>query len=112
ELRNFVGELSRELKFSYEIRELSSDEPVKLSEHAINLLEDEAKKLGIKTLTLPSGAGHDAMNLTKLASSVGMLFIPCVDGISHNIAEAINFKDAVAATKILTNALIRLSNEE
>ena len=112
ELRNFVGELSHELKFSYEIRELSSDEPVKLSEHAINLLEDEAKKLGIKTLTLPSGAGHDAMNLTKLASSVGMLFIPCVDGISHNIKEAINFKDAVAATKILTNALIRLSNEE
>ena len=112
ELRNFVGELSCELKFSYEIRELSSDEPVKLSEHAINLLEDEAKKLGIKTLTLPSGAGHDAMNLTKLASSVGMLFIPCVDGISHNTKEAINFKDAVAATKILTNALIRLSNEE
>ena len=112
ELRNFVGELSHELKFSYEIRELSSDEPVKLSEHAINLLEDEAKKLGVKTLTLPSGAGHDAMNLTKLASSVGMLFIPCVDGISHNTKEAINFKDAVAATKILTNALIRLSNEE
>lgn len=112
EIRNFVGELSHELKFSYEIRELSSDEPVKLSEHAINLLEDEAKKLGIKTLTLPSGAGHDAMNLTKLASSVGMLFIPCVDGISHNTKEAINFKDAVAATKILTNALIRLSNEE
>ena len=112
ELRNFIKELSCELKFSYEIRELSSDEPVKLSEHAINLLEDEAKKLGIKTLTLPSGAGHDAMNLIKLASSVGMLFIPCVDGISHNTKEAINFKDAVAATKILTNALIRLSNEE
>ena len=112
ELRNFIKELSCELKFSYEIRELSSDEPVKLSEHAINLLEDEAKKLGIKTLTLPSGAGHDAMNLTKLANSVGMLFIPCVDGISHNTKEAINFKDAVAATKILTNALIRLSNEE
>ena len=112
ELRNFVGELSRELNFSYEIRELSSDEPVKLSEHAINLLEDEAKKLGVKTLVLPSGAGHDAMNLTKLASSVGMLFIPCVNGISHNTKEAINFKDAVAATKILTNALIRLSNEE
>ena len=112
ELRNFVDELSCELKFSYEIRELSSDEPVRLSEHAINLLEDEAKKLGIKTLILPSGAGHDEMNLTKLASSVGMLFIPCVDGISHNTKEAINFKDAVAATKILTNALIRLSNEE
>ena len=112
ELRNFIKELSCELNFSYEIRELSSDEPVKLSEYAINLLEDEAKKLGVKTLTLPSGAGHDAMNLTKLANSVGMLFIPCVDGISHNTKEAINFKDAVSATKILTNALIRLSNEE
>ncbi len=113
DIRNFVAWLlSYDLNFSYEIRELSSDEPVKLSEHAINLLEDEAKKLGIKTLTLPSGAGHDAMNLTKLAKSVGMLFIPCVDGISHNTKEAINFDDAVFATKILTNALIRLSNEE
>ena len=111
ELRNFIKELSGELNFSYEIRELSSDEPVKLSEHAINLLSEEAAKLGIKTLTLPSGAGHDAMNLTKLASSVGMLFIPCVGGISHNIAEAINFDDAIKATQILTNALIRLSNE-
>ncbi|WP_107691523.1 M20 family metallo-hydrolase [Campylobacter concisus] len=111
ELRNFIKELSGELNFSYEIRELSSDEPVKLSEHAINLLIEEATKLGIKTLTLPSGAGHDAMNLTKLASSVGMLFIPCVGGISHNIAEAINFDDAFKATQILTNALIKLSNE-
>ncbi|QPH98627.1 M20 family metallo-hydrolase [Campylobacter concisus] len=111
ELRNFIKELSGELNFSYEIRELSSDEPVKLSEHAINLLSEEAAKLGIKTLTLPSGAGHDAMNLTKLASSVGMLFIPCVGGISHNIAEAINFDDAFKATQILTNALIKLSNE-
>ena len=111
ELRNFIKELSGELNFSYEIRELSSDEPVKLSDHAINLLSEEATKLGIKTLTLPSGAGHDAMNLTKLASSVGMLFIPCVGGISHNIAEAINFDDAFKATQILTNALIKLSNE-
>lgn len=111
ELRNFIKELSGELNFSYEIRELSSDEPVKLSEHAINLLSEEAAKLGIKTLTLPSGAGHDAMNLTKLASSVGMLFIPCVGGISHNIAEAINFDDAFKATEILINALIKLSNE-
>ncbi|WP_462105156.1 M20 family metallo-hydrolase [Campylobacter concisus] len=111
ELRNFIKELSGELNFSYEIRELSSDEPVKLSEHAINLLSEEAAKLGIKTLNLPSGAGHDAMNLAKLASSVGMLFIPCVGGISHNIAEAINFDDAFKATQILTNALIKLSNE-
>ena len=112
DLRDIDKTSLEELNFSYEIRELSSDEPVKLSDHAINLLSEEATKLGIKTLTLPSGAGHDAMNLTKLASSVGMLFIPCVDGISHNVAEAINFDDAVAATKILTNALIRLSNEE
>ena len=111
DLRDIDKVSLEELNFSYEIRELSSDEPVKLSEHAINLLSEEAAKLGIKTLTLPSGAGHDAMNLTKLASSVGMLFIPCVGGISHNIAEAINFDDAFKATQILTNALIKLSNE-
>ena len=109
ELRAFVQDLSRELNFSYEIKELIKDTPVRLSDEVINLLENEAKSLGIKTLRLPSGAGHDAMNMPGIAKLVGMLFIPCKDGISHNINESINFDDAFKATEILAAAMIKLS---
>ncbi|EJP76151.1 MULTISPECIES: M20 family metallo-hydrolase [Campylobacter] len=109
ELRAFVQDLSQELNFSYEIKELIKDTPVRLSDEVINLLENEAKGLGIKTLRLPSGAGHDAMNIPGIAKLVGMLFIPCKDGISHNINESINFDDAFKATEILAAAMIKLS---
>lgn len=32
---------------------------------------------------MPSGAGHDAMNVAPLTDT-GMIFIPCKNGVSHN----------------------------
>ena len=34
-----------------------------------------------------SGAGHDAMNVARVAPT-GMIFVPCKDGLSHNEAES------------------------
>ena len=48
---------------------------------------------GVTPLALPSGAGHDAMALAGLVD-VGMLFVRCKGGISHNPAEAISMEDA------------------
>jgi len=47
----------------------------------------------VTPLALPSGAGHDAMALAGLVD-VGMLFVRCKGGISHNPAEAISMEDA------------------
>ena len=46
-----------------------------------------ATGLGVGTLELASGAGHDAQQLARLAP-VGMIFVPSTRGISHNAAEA------------------------
>lgn len=46
---------------------------------------------------MPSGAGHDAMNIASLAP-VGMIFIPCRKGISHNPEE---YSDLDAIMKVL-----------
>ena len=43
---------------------------------------------GIAPRRLFSGAGHDAMALRQIAD-IGMLFVRCTGGISHNPAEAI-----------------------
>ena len=48
---------------------------------------------------LPSGAGHDGMAMIDLAD-IGMLFVRCEKGISHNPAEAITLADAETAARV------------
>jgi allantoate deiminase len=49
---------------------------------------------------LPSGAGHDAMVMGALCP-MGMMFVRCKDGISHNPAESMTEADAGLAIAIL-----------
>jgi len=49
---------------------------------------------------LPSGAGHDAMVMGALCP-MGMMFVRCKDGISHNPAESMTEEDAGLAIAIL-----------
>ena len=55
---------------------------------------------GITPRLLPSGAGHDAMALEAI-TDIGMLFVRCEGGISHNPAEAITAADAGTAARAL-----------
>ncbi len=59
---------------------------------------------GIRPLRLPSGAGHDAMAMAALCP-VGMLFVRCRGGISHNPAESIMGADAETAMRVLLRVL-------
>lgn len=97
---------------TYTLKQLSKDTPTVLDKEIITLLNEEARNLGIETMELPSGAGHDAMHMPHVAELTGMLFIPCKDGISHNVAEEIIMEDAFKATQLLTQSLIRLANKE
>lgn len=54
------------------------------------------RMLGHEPITLSSGAGHDAMSFEALCP-MGMLFLRCKGGISHNPAESITEADADAA---------------
>ena len=48
---------------------------------------------------LPSGAGHDGMAIIDLVD-IGMLFVRCKGGISHNPAEAITLDDAGTGARV------------
>jgi allantoate deiminase len=54
---------------------------------------------GIAPRRLPSGAGHDGMAIIAIAD-IGMLFVRCKGGISHNPAEAISEEDAGVAARV------------
>jgi len=49
---------------------------------------------------LPSGAGHDGMAIVAIAP-IGMLFVRCAGGISHNPAEAVALADIAAGARVL-----------
>lgn len=112
---NLVNELivhvTRKRGLTYTLKQLTKDIPVKLSEKVINIIEKEANFLKIPYIKLPSGAGHDAMHMPEVSEFTGMIFVPCKNGISHNVLEEVNFKDVFMATEVLTKTLITLANE-
>jgi N-carbamoyl-L-amino-acid hydrolase len=66
-----------------------------------------ARLYGLKSLDMPSGAGHDAQNMSAIAPS-GMLFVPSVDGISHSPREFTSDADVVKGANVLLGTVLRL----
>jgi N-carbamoyl-L-amino-acid hydrolase len=87
---------------------MDKTEPVVPSAKIIDLMKEEANKLGYPFISLPSGAGHDAQILASV-TDVGMIFIPCEDGISHSPDEKINWEDLEKGANLLLQVLIRLA---
>jgi allantoate deiminase len=54
---------------------------------------------GLLVRRLSSGAGHDGMAIIDLAA-IGMLFVRCEGGISHNPLEAITHEDAELSARV------------
>lgn len=63
-------------------------------------LDAAVTSTGIKLHRLPSGAGHDGMAMQDLCD-IGMLFVRCKGGISHNPAEAVTGEDVEAGAQVL-----------
>jgi N-carbamoyl-L-amino-acid hydrolase len=59
---------------------------------------------------LYSGAGHDAMQIARIAPSA-MIFIPCKDGLSHHEAESITPEQAEAGANVLLHTLVELAEQ-
>jgi N-carbamoyl-L-amino-acid hydrolase len=66
-----------------------------------------ADALGLVSLSMPSGAGHDAQSMAHLGP-VGMIFIPSVKGISHAPEEFTAPEDVTHGTDVLLRTLLAL----
>lgn len=70
----------------------------------IAALSGAVERIGVRPLRLVSGAGHDGLAMIALCP-IGMVFVRCAGGISHNPAEAIEVEDADAAVRVLIEFL-------
>ncbi len=91
-------------------RSLARFEPVEFDPRIVELVSATARDQGIEPLPMPSGAGHDAQMLARVCPS-GMIFIPSVDGISHNPAEHTDPADLEAGANVLLHTMVSLAGE-
>jgi allantoate deiminase len=98
--------IRRDLEISWNITWDHQPEPC--DAELVTLLETSAEKLGVPHMLIPSGAGHDAQQMAKVAR-IAMIFVRSKDGRSHTPAEFTSVEDATAGIEVLTAALHRLA---
>lgn len=74
--------------------------PTPCSELVRGAVERACGRLGIRPHALPSGAGHDGMQLTDLCP-MGMIFVRSKNGVSHSPDEWSSKEDCTAGANIL-----------
>jgi beta-ureidopropionase / N-carbamoyl-L-amino-acid hydrolase len=91
----------------FEFKEINVNLPAPTDTRIRQLISDSAKELGLSTKLMPSGAGHDAQDMARLAP-VGMIFVPSVGGISHSPREFSRPQDIANGANVLLHALLKL----
>ena len=110
-IKEFINVVCEKRGLSYTIEPIAQDHPVAMHPAMIREIERAVKEAGIEYMTMPSGAGHDAMHWADVVPT-GMIFIPCREGISHNPAEYTEMDDIVTGAEVLDKVLRNLSSEE
>lgn len=90
-------------------RRLARFEPVAFDPMVIDLVEQETAALGFTHMRMPSGAGHDAQMLARVCPA-GMIFVPSVKGLSHNVREFTEPDDLIDGAQILLQVVLKLAN--
>lgn len=83
---------------------LSKSEPIRVEPFIQKVIEQSCQDVGL-SIKLPSGAGHDANQLAKIAP-IGMIFVPSRDGRSHCPEEWTDFQDIALGVQALLRSVI------
>lgn len=91
-----------------EIEEQLFVPPTPLSAELHQALSHHAQALGLKSRTMVSGAGHDAMIMAAIAPT-GLVFVPSHKGISHAPEEWTDFEQLARGVDLLFCAVFELA---
>ena len=110
-LEHAVADIENDTRVSISIERSSVWESSAFDERGVSVTTNAADTLGMthkRTLTL---AGHDATNIKEQSPAL-LIFVPSVDGISHNEREYTSDDDLVAGVDLFTEVLRRLVCDE
>jgi allantoate deiminase len=97
-------DIARRRKLAVEVRPVGANVAVQCSPQMRKLLAEAVRGVGVRPIELASGAGHDAVVMSSL-TEVGMLFVRCKGGVSHNPAESVTTEDVSVALDVTSRFL-------
>lgn len=100
-------EIGRATGTTFAFQETVSSAPALADAGVMDAIEASAVKLGLTRQRMPSGAGHDAQELARIAP-MGMIFVPSVGGISHSPREFTRAEDVTRGADVLFNAVLAM----
>lgn len=88
---------------------LSEGLPTPCADLVQSKIWEAAQACGLDSMSLTSGAGHDAVYMAQIAPT-GMLFVPCHEGRSHCPEERITQQQASNGCRVMQKALKSLDH--
>jgi beta-ureidopropionase / N-carbamoyl-L-amino-acid hydrolase len=107
-LAALLERLAAEEQLSITTRDLARFATVRFAPEMVAMVEEVAGAHGYSSRRLPSGAGHDAQMMARICPA-GMIFVPSVDGLSHNVKEHTEPEDLQAGADVLLGMVLRLA---
>jgi beta-ureidopropionase / N-carbamoyl-L-amino-acid hydrolase len=107
DVRALVGGHSRVNALPITIDQAAQIPATLMTASIVDAFEGAAHDLGVGSMRLASGAGHDAMMLARRIPT-GMLFVPSIAGRSHDVSENSHVADIVTGAQVMARAVERL----
>jgi beta-ureidopropionase / N-carbamoyl-L-amino-acid hydrolase len=107
-LQEIASEIGGLTGCSVEITRLRTGNPAVMNTGFQHAIQQAASMFaGGKSISMPSGAGHDAQVLATIMPA-GMLFVPSIGGISHHWTENTDDADIVMGAEVFVETCRRL----
>ncbi len=108
EMRAGLDEIATGIDLELAIDEILDLPAVKFDERCVAAVRQAAEVRDFALRDMVSGAGHDACNIAAVAPT-SMIFIPCIDGISHNEIEDAKPEWITAGGQVLLGAVLDMA---
>lgn len=102
---SMLEKVSEEYGVSVTQERIWKSEVVDFDEACIEVVRQAVANQDAPSREMMSGAGHDAVYVSRVAPTA-MIFVPCLDGISHNEAEYASPEDCALGCQVLLESVL------
>jgi N-carbamoyl-L-amino-acid hydrolase len=100
-----LSEICEPLGLSVSSTRIWDQPPVRFDDECVASVRHAAELSGFSAREIVSGAGHDAAYISRVAPTA-MIFVPCLNGISHNEAEFSSKEQCAVGAQVLLQAVL------
>ncbi len=104
-IREGIAQIASDIGLDMELEEIFYFAPVRFDEGCVEAVRNGAKDCGYTMRDMVTGAGHDSCYIAQ-AAPTSMIFVPCIDGISHNEVEDAKPEWITAGCDVLLRAML------